>query len=133
MDILLAGNGPSLWKGRLPALMSNAATCGNHSGVSRTLFRGRPKSVRLPPGILFAFSPESCSGSSRNPVRLHPGIAFGLARNPQSSRRSKVFTNKCRLFPVHPAKSNRRLLRDAYVLMATEFASRHLCFMVIRT
>src|ERR1700676_4763363 len=26
----------SLWKGRLPALMSSAATCGNYSGASRT-------------------------------------------------------------------------------------------------
>jgi integrase/recombinase XerD len=86
MDILLAGNGPSLWKGRLPALMSSAATCGNHSGPRRTLFRGKPKSVRLQPGILFAFIPESCSGSTRNAVRLHPGTPFAFARNPHKEK-----------------------------------------------
>ena len=49
-------------------------------GASRTPFRGQPKSVRLPPGIVFAFipeslfgiSPERCSASPRNPVRLRP-------------------------------------------------------------
>ena len=39
MDILLAGNEPSLGKGRLPALMSSAATCGKS-------FRGKP--YRIP-------------------------------------------------------------------------------------
>jgi hypothetical protein len=72
MDILLAGNGPSPWKGSLPALMSSAATYGNHSGASRTLFRSKPKNVRLPPGIVFGIS---CSASPRNPVRLRPESA----------------------------------------------------------
>jgi hypothetical protein len=49
-----------------------------------TSFRGLPKSVRLHPGILFAFIPESCSGSARNAVRLHPGIPLALPRNPQA-------------------------------------------------
>jgi hypothetical protein len=49
-----------------------------HSGIRR-------KSVRLPPGILFAFIPESCSESARNAVRLHPGTLFDFARNPQAS------------------------------------------------
>jgi len=30
----------------------------------------------------FTFIPEPCSGSSRNAVRNHPGIAFTLDRNP---------------------------------------------------
>jgi hypothetical protein len=34
---------------------------------------------------VFAFIPESCSGSSRNAVRHHPGIAFILPRIPQSA------------------------------------------------
>jgi len=42
---------------------------------------GLPQSVRHPPGILFTFIAESRSESSRNPVHLHPGIAFTLARN----------------------------------------------------
>jgi len=33
---------------------------------------------------VFAFIPEPCSGSSRNAVRHHPGIAFILPRIPQS-------------------------------------------------
>src|SRR5450759_1244282 len=43
-----------------------------YSGASRTAFRGRPESVRLQPGILFGFTPECCSASARNPVRLAP-------------------------------------------------------------
>src|SRR5436190_24140627 len=62
--------------------MSSATTCGNRSGPSRTPFRSWLKSVRLPPGILFAFIPESCSTSTRNAVRLHRGNLFALARNP---------------------------------------------------
>ncbi len=31
---------------------------------------------------VFTFTPESCSGSSRNAVRHHRGIAFVLPRNP---------------------------------------------------
>src|SRR3954447_13494803 len=67
--------------------MSSATTCGNHSGPSRTPFQVRPKSVRLPPGILFAFILESCSESTRNAVRLHPGNPFALARNPHAQPR----------------------------------------------
>jgi len=71
-------------------------------GSSRTRFRDRPKTVRLHRGIgvhlhpgtlfgfiaesVFTFIPERCSGSSRNAVRNHPGIAFRLDRNPQPSR-----------------------------------------------
>ena len=32
---------------------------------------------------LFGFIPESCSGSPRNAVRNHPGIAFTFVRIPQ--------------------------------------------------
>jgi hypothetical protein len=63
--------------------MSSTATCGNHSGAKPNTIPGQAKSVRLPPGILFAFNPESCSGSARNAVRLHPGTPFAFARNPQ--------------------------------------------------
>jgi hypothetical protein len=35
---------------------------------------------------VFTFIPESCSRSSRNTVRNHPGIAFILPRNPHSAR-----------------------------------------------
>jgi len=45
-----------------------------HSGVSQKVFGFSPESV-------FAFIPECCSESTRNPVRLHPGTLFGLPRN----------------------------------------------------
>jgi hypothetical protein len=45
-----------------------------HSGVSQKVFGFSPESV-------FAFIPECCSESARNPVRLHPGTLFGLPRN----------------------------------------------------
>jgi hypothetical protein len=80
MDILLAGNGPSLWKRRLPALMSSAATCGNHSGTKSNTIPGQAEKcsasarnpVRLQPGIVFGISPERCSASLRKSVRLRP-------------------------------------------------------------
>jgi hypothetical protein len=34
---------------------------------------------------VFSFIPERCSGSSRNAVRNHPGIAFTLDRNPHAT------------------------------------------------
>jgi len=49
----------------------------------RTRFRGRAKSVRHRAGTAFTISPEWRSESPRNRVRLHPGIAFGIARIPQ--------------------------------------------------
>src|SRR5450432_106774 len=84
MDFLLAGNRFSLLKGstarvdvqrRLPVEII--------PGASRTAFRDRPKSVRLAPGIrvrlqpgiVFGISPESCSASARNSVRLAPESA----------------------------------------------------------
>jgi len=64
-------------------LSSAVSACGNHSGeaerdsgVGLKLFGFIAESV-------FAFIPEPCSGSSRNAVRHHPGIAFILPRIPQ--------------------------------------------------
>ena len=57
--------------------------CGKHSAPSRTPFRGRTKSVRLPTRTVFAFRPECCSESQRNGVRLHTGIAYTFYRIPQ--------------------------------------------------
>jgi hypothetical protein len=51
-----------------------------HSGVSQKVFGFSPESV-------FAFIPECCSESARNPVRLHPGMLFGLPRNTQTHHR----------------------------------------------
>jgi hypothetical protein len=45
-----------------------------HSGVSQNVFGFSPESV-------FAFIPECCSESARNPVRLPSGMLFALPRN----------------------------------------------------
>lgn len=55
----------------------------SHSGVAR-------KPFRLPAGITFAFSPESCSSSLRNTLRVHPGILFVLPRNPPMDHQSEL-------------------------------------------
>src|SRR5260370_28144943 len=52
------------------------------SGVSQKVFGFSPESV-------FAFIPECCSESARNPVRLHPGTLFALPRNTQSPSQSR--------------------------------------------
>src|ERR1700733_1634867 len=62
-----------------PALLR---TCGNHSGeVERSSGIGL-KLFGFIPEPVFTFIPESCSRSSRNTVRNHPGIAFTLPRIP---------------------------------------------------
>jgi hypothetical protein len=71
------------WKGPLPGVdvqrrlpVENIpGQTEQHSGVDRKVFGFVPESV-------FGFSPEWCSESARNPVRLHPGTLFGLPRNP---------------------------------------------------
>ena len=35
------------------------------------------------PEFVFGLTPECCSESARNAVRLHPGMLFGLPRNTQ--------------------------------------------------
>jgi hypothetical protein len=56
--------------------MSSAARLWKTFRASRTAFRVGRK--------LFAFGPDFCSPSARNPVRLHFGIAFALPRIPQT-------------------------------------------------
>jgi hypothetical protein len=65
-------------------VVQRGSACGNHSGeaerdsgVGLKLFGFIVESV-------FAFIPESCSGSSRTAVRLHPGFMFILSRNPHA-------------------------------------------------
>ena len=67
----------------MPVMMSSAAVPSKTFRASRKPFRARAKTVRLPagitvrlqPGILFVFTPESFSRSPRNPVRLAPESA----------------------------------------------------------
>ena len=56
-------------------LMKIRAQVERDSGVSMKLFGFIAESV-------FTIIPESCSGSPRNSVRHHPGIAFALDRIP---------------------------------------------------
>src|SRR5581483_12223035 len=53
------------------------------SGICLKLFGFIPEPV-------FTFIPESCSGSSRNTVRNHRGIAFTLPRIPQEYSRNRL-------------------------------------------
>src|ERR1022692_1384437 len=78
------------WKGPLPGVdVQRRLPVENVPGASRTAFRGEPKSVRLQPGIrvrlapgmLFGISPESCSASPRNAVRLTPEYALFEGRS----------------------------------------------------
>jgi hypothetical protein len=86
MDSLLAGNLILPWRvhfagydvQRRRACRKLSGHRENHSGLGRKLFAFAPES-------LFAFSPESCSSSPRNRFRVHPGILFAFARNPQRS------------------------------------------------
>ena len=84
MDSLLAGTLILPWRVHCAGVMSSAAVPVEIiPGSSRKPFRDRMKTVRLlpgiavrlPPGILFAFSPEPFSRSPRNPVRLPPESA----------------------------------------------------------
>jgi hypothetical protein len=87
MDSLLAGNLILRWEVHCAGVMSSAVALWksfrahreNHSGFQAKLFA-------FPPESMFAFSPESCSSSSRNVFHVHPGIPFAFARNPQPPR-----------------------------------------------
>ena len=65
-----------------PALLR---ACGNHSGEAERSSGIGLKLFGFIPEPVFTFIPESCSGSTRNAVRNHPGIAFILPRNPHTA------------------------------------------------
>jgi hypothetical protein len=65
-----------------PALL---AACENHSGEAERCYGIGLKLFGFIPEPLFTFIPESCSGSTRNTVRNHPGIAFIFPRIPHFS------------------------------------------------
>ena len=62
-----------------PALLG---ACGNHSGEAEHLSGIGLKLFGFIAESVFTFILESCSRSTRNTVRNHPGIAFTLPRNP---------------------------------------------------
>ena len=67
-----------------------------HSGVSQKVFGFSPESV-------FAFIPECCSESARNPVRLHPGMLFALPRNTHLDEFNHVRTINASVVTANPA------------------------------
>jgi hypothetical protein len=86
-DNLLAGKLILPFEGEAAChcVVQSRSACGSHSGeaerdsgVGLKLFGFIAESV-------FAFIPESCSGSPRKAVRNHPGIAFTLPRIPHQS------------------------------------------------
>jgi len=85
MDSLLAGTLILPWRVHCAVVMSSVAVpVENIPGIVKAIpGRGR-KPFAFPPESLFAFSPESRSSSPRNAFRVHPGILFAFARNPQS-------------------------------------------------
>ena len=70
-------------------LMQIRAQAERYSGIGLKLFGFIPETA-------FTFIPESCSGSSRNAVRNHPGIAFILPRIPQAFDQLDTLTSCCR-------------------------------------
>ena len=73
------GRSPEERTGRCAFRVRIPGQAEQHSGVGQRVFGFSPESV-------FAFIPECCSGSARNPVRLHPGMLFGLPRNTQGEQ-----------------------------------------------
>jgi hypothetical protein len=63
-------------------LSSAAQLCGNRSGEAERDSGVGLKLFGFIAELVFGFIPEPCSGSSRNAVRHHRGIAFILPRIP---------------------------------------------------
>jgi hypothetical protein len=76
MDILLAGNGPSLWR------------VAHRRDVQRHYlwksFRDQAEHYSGAGRKVFGFRPESCSPSARNRVRDQPGTLFGFTPESRS-------------------------------------------------
>jgi hypothetical protein len=72
-------------------LSSAAQLCGNHSGEAERDSGVGLKVFGFIVESVFAFIPESCSGSFRNAVRHHRGIAFILPRIPQREEGTALF------------------------------------------
>ena len=69
-------------------LMEIRAQAERGSGIGLKLFGFISESV-------FTIIPESCSGSSWNSVRNHPGMAFTLSRIPHSDLRTTAESSRC--------------------------------------
>jgi hypothetical protein len=104
----------------VPVMMSSAAVLVKTFRATRTPFRARAKTVRLPagiavrlqPGIPFVFTPESFSRSPRNPFRLPPESARLIYR--EEDRDSWSATRRFDICQVHvPEISDRALVHVA--------------------
>src|SRR5215467_9694486 len=87
------------------------SACGNHSGEAERSYGIGLKLFGFIPEPVFTFIPESCSGSSRNTVRNHPGIAFILPRNPQSAQQALADLTSSPAWFLAPGCDDRRLYR----------------------
>jgi hypothetical protein len=91
-------NGSLKTLGRLKNWMSSAAVPVKTFRATRTPFRDRTKTIRLPagitvrlqPGIPFVFTPESFSRSPRNPFRLAPESATTPMMRLQDEKQTKI-------------------------------------------
>jgi hypothetical protein len=88
MDSLLAGKLPP-FQGRLACHcdVQRRWACQKHSGHRESHSGFGRKQFAFPPESLFAFSPESCSRSPRNPFRLAPESALLSGLNIADERR----------------------------------------------
>src|ERR1700742_3856594 len=84
-DNLLAGKLILPFEGEAAChcVVQRHSACGNHSAEAERCSGIGLKLFGFIPEPVFTFIPESCSRSSRNAVRNHPGIAFTLPRIPQ--------------------------------------------------
>ena len=83
----LASDPPFLGEAACHCDVQRRWPCGNQSGEAE---RGSGIGLKLfgfIPDSAFTFIPDHCSESSRIAVRIHPGIAFTLPRNPQGGHR----------------------------------------------
>jgi len=77
-----------------------SAVCGKRSGDGERDSGLARKVFGIAPEPAFTISPENRSDSTRNNVRLHPGMAFGLRRIPQdrsSPAQDQATALACRL------------------------------------
>jgi hypothetical protein len=87
-DNLLAGKLilPLSGEAACHCVVQRRLACGNHSGAAERCSGIGLKLFGFIAESVFTFIPEPCSGSSRNTVRNHPGIAFTLDRNPTQAQ-----------------------------------------------
>jgi len=130
----------------VPVMMSSAVMFVKTFRATRKPFRARAKTVRLPvgitvrlqPGILFVFTPESFSRSPRNPFRLAPESPLTL-RYVFWIRLKPFQTSESALIPLGTEMSMQRCrsaageAKPCYVCTKTLGWIHRTCFVLFRT